>query len=258
MNRVSITILGDLLEQQFYEIDDVNRDLLQSMIVNQKGKTEIDDVATKLQLVNTIKSFVTDKTRMTIKIDGIPITTEPLWLSVECFYNHTYGCLDSSTYSDPIIINTSSRVFTSHPEEWIYATQRLFDYSRQEQYLSALNSLLIKGANDTNLQDKEYWVKTITHFSVFQYEFTIIEDFDFDKLGIIIDPNLNFYNSKENVIPDFLLYDDIYCGGEEVYSTDLKYDWAKGLLKTTAEFVIEYSTGKDENEECDTITTVPF
>ena len=258
MKEVSVNIQGEMLEQHFYEIDNKNEELLQSMVVNQKGKSEIDSVASELKLVDSMKYFVPDKAIMTITIDGIPIYAEPMRLADDCYYNLTYGYLDSSSYSDPIIINSSSRVFTSDPEEWLYNTQRVYDYIPHEQFLSAINSLLIKGANNTNLQDKDYWIKTITSYSAFKYDFTIADDFDIDKLGLLLDPYINFYNSDENVIPDFILYDDIYCGGECVYSSELKYDWAKGLLKSTAEIIIDFTTSQAADDECNNISIVPF
>lgn len=271
MKRVIVTLFGPMFEQQFYEISDDNSGIVQGLIDSKKTKNEVDSIASGFRLVETIRYFETDKTRVTIQIDGKQLTSEPFFVTDDLFFNQTYASIDCSTYFEPITINSSSRVFSSNPEQWLYFTQRVFDHSQKEQFFSPLNSLLLKSELNGRLHEKEYLIKSINFFAVYQYEFTVVTDFDIDKLSVIIDPNTNFHNDIDNTIPDFVLYDEIFCGGEEVYSIMLNWDWVKGEVGAT-EIKLNHSFQPNEesaneeidsaNEEidsdCDIFTTVSF
>ena len=260
MRHITITLQGRLFEQQFYEIKDDNKPIIQQWRYSQKNKFEIDKDASEMQLVATVKVFDPQYTRMVIKEDETLITAEPYRLSDETFLNYAYGAIDALTYDEPIVINASSRAFASHPEQWLNDAQRVYDYDPGEQCISSLNPLLLHGVENGRLQDKEYLIKTITHFAVYKYEFDIDEEFLVDKLDLFKDPNANYYTFEDNIIPDFVLYDEVFCGGIETFSTIWGWDWSIGYVRNNGNIFAEYifPLAKGNKLECDTFATVPF
>jgi hypothetical protein len=260
---ITIRILGHLFEQCFYEINDENRSIIQDWISLRKSKYDIDKEASGFRLIDTHRSFDCSNTKLEVISDGVLLTPEPYTISEDAFYNLAYASIDASTYNDPIIINSSSRAYTSNPELWLRDTQRVYDIDHEEHFMSALNSLMLKGVKDNHFQDKEYLIKTTTYFAVYQYEFSMAKEFDYDKLDLLLDPHNNFYTYTDNIIPDFVLYNQIYCGGKESFSTILKWDWATGVVRSSADVIAqhEFPSGKETREdslECNTYTTVLF
>ena len=255
MRKIKITLSGKKYEQKFFEINDNNSPLIQDWITSGKTKLEIDPLASEFPLLHTIQFFDTDKSWITVTEDDKLINIEPYPASDDCFFNLIYGSIDSSTYNEPISIDLSCRAITTNPEQWYFEAQRVFDCCQDETFLSPLNSIVLQSMKDSSLSDKEYMVKTTTSFSVYEYEFKIAGQFEIDNLCFFIDPNPNFYTYTECIMPDFLLYNDVFRCGQEIYSMPIKLDLAKGMVKKTIDVVAEYQF---DEKRCDTLSTVLF
>ena len=246
-NSISIFVYGRSVHQGFYEIPDELSLRISECISNNANADAIDSIESDLTYVDTVNFFDTANTLITIHSNGRLFGEEAYSLSESGNINHTYAIVDSSSYSDPVPINSSSSKTTSNPERWVTDTQKMYDLTQTTQYMSAINSLLLKGAESNVIKDKDYLIKTSTSLSLYQYKFKLPDAFNLNKLDVIIDPADNYFLFSAKMIPDFVLYDEVLCCGKKMYSIPLTWEWAKGCVKATGQV-----------SKCDNFTAVSF
>ena len=255
MNKITISLFGKKYEQKYYEINDTNSAQIQEWVASGKNKLQIDSAASQFPLLHTLQLFDAEKTWITIKQKDDLINVAPYPALNDCYFNLIYGSIDASSYDEGIKVDLNSRAITTNPEQMYSDTQRVYDYLQEETFFSPLCSIVLSGNKDSISSDKEYMIKTTTCFSVFEYEFNIPNQFDIDELGVLIDPYLDYYTNTDCIIPDYVLYNDVFRCGGEVFSIPIELDWAKGLVSNRMSVVAEY---KFEDEKCNTLSTVLF
>lgn len=255
MNTITVTLFGLKYEQMYYDINTLNSIQIQEWISSNKSKLDIDSIASQFTLLHTIQLFDPEKTWITIKQNDELLNIEPYPASDDCFFNQIYGTIDSSTYNDGIVIDPNCQAVTTNPEQWHYDAQKIYDYLQEDSFISPLCSIILSSMQNSIPADKEFLIKTTSYFSVFEYTFSLSNQFDINNLCFFIDPYPNYYTYTDSIIPDFILYDEVFRCGGEIYSMPIKFDWAKCLARKSMDVISEYEF-KEEN--CATLSTVLF
>ena len=256
MNKITISLFGRKYQQRYYKIDEQNTPIINEWISSSSSKLQINPVASRFPLQHTTQILDPDMSWLSIKQNNELVNIEPYLVSNNSPFNLIYGLIDESSYNEGIVVDSNRRAITTDPIQWHNDTQRVYDFLHNESFISPLCSIVLSGIQDSSITEQEYLVNTITGYSLFEFEFYLSTPFYIDELGLFLDPYTNCFTYKECVIPDFVLYDDVFRCGKEIYSFPVKLDWTKCLVRNiTMDVVAEH---RFPEEKCNTGDTVPF